>query len=203
MSTIDDDLSPQQRALRTHLSEVFTHDPRPVVGDETCERPHCGRPQAFAVPSHGGMGGDDLVCRYHTAAYRDGHPDVWTDLIEIDSRARWIAADCGLYTCWEEVPPTQQIGDAVCEAVALTWTGIAIYEDPPRGGSDEAVYYSVGRDDVRDRQVLPTESESVWQFIDWIRSDHGLRDVAGSWARVIPERPFSPITFHRQGGESA
>lgn len=200
MST--DDLSPQQRALRTHLADAFSHDPRPLAGDDECERPRCPRSQAYAVPSHGGMGGDDRVCRYHTAAYRDEHPDVWEEIVGVDPRVRWVADDCGLYTCWDEVPPTQQIGDAVCEAVALTWTGIAIYEDPPSGDEDEVIYYSVGREQVRDRRALPAENESVWQFIDWVRSEHGLRDVAAAWARVIGERPFSPITFHERGGGS-
>ena len=201
MST--DDLTPQQQALRTHLADVFSHDPRPLAGEDECERPHCPRPQAYAVPSHGGMGGDDRVCRYHTVVYRDEHPDVWEELTEVDPRARWVADDCGLYTSWDELPPTQQIGDAVCEAVALTSTGLVIYEDPPSGDDDDVVYYSVGRNEVRDRRALPAENDPVHEFIDWVRTEHGLRDVAGSWARVIPERPFSPTTSHGRGGESA
>lgn len=195
------ELTPQQQALRTHLADVFSHDPRPLAGEGVCERPNCTRPEAYTVPSHGGMGGDDRVCRYHTAVYRDRHPDVWEELVEVDPRVRWVADDCDLYTCWEEVPPTQQIRDAVCEAVALTWTGIAIYEDPPSDGDSTVDYYSVGQSDVRDRQTLAAENQPVHEFIDWVRTEHGLRDVGGSWGRVIPNQPFSPITFHGQGGD--
>jgi hypothetical protein len=198
-----DDLTPQQKALRTHLAKAFSHDPRPLAGDDECERPRCERPQAYAVPSHGGMGGDHRVCRYHTAAYRDEHPETWASILEVDPRAGWVADDCGLYTCWDDIPPTQQLGDAVCEVVAHCWTGIAIYEDSPGDEDDSVVYYSVARDEVRGRVELGADSESVYQFIDWVRTEHGLSDVAATWARVIPERLLSPITFHRQGGESA
>ena len=80
---------------------------------------------------------------------------------------------------------------------------IAIYEDSPSDEDDSVVYYSVARDEVRGRVELGADSESVYQFIDWVRTEHGLSDVASTWARVIPEHLLSPITFHRKGGESA
>lgn len=198
------DESPQRRALATHLRRVYSADPRPLDGDEPCQWcGACDEPAAFAIPAR--SGGDLGVCRRHLAARRHRDPDLWSAIVDVDERARFVADDMGRFVGWHgDLPPTRQIHDDVVERVALTDTGLGVYQDPPSDDEPGLRFLLVTRDDVvASTSVEPTERD-VCRVIDSLRREHGLAVVGGPWSELYREHfayPCDPTEIAANGGD--
>jgi hypothetical protein len=167
------------------IASEFAIDPRPI-DDGECERPFCDESAVFSVPHQGGFGGDLALCEFHLAVYADEHPATWETLGHLEEAPQQHADAGDRYVSWNEVPPSQQLGDVVASRVALDELGCAIFEDPPAGDSGTVTYYLTTRSEILDDRSLPTDSEAWGRFISWVRRERGLRRVDGSWARAVP-----------------
>jgi hypothetical protein len=167
------------------LASEFAADPRPL-DDGECERPYCDAAATYAAPHQGGFGGDRALCEFHLAVYADEHPETWETLSHLEEAPQQFVDAGDRYVSWNEVPPSQQLGDVVASRVALDSLGCAIFEDPPTGDSGTVTYYLVTRSEILDDRSLPTDSERWGEFLSWVRRERGLRRVDGSWARAVP-----------------
>jgi hypothetical protein len=196
--------APQSRALETHLQRAYAQVVEPLCGDEDCQwSGHCDEPQAYRVPSRGGNGSIGL-CRRHLAVRRKVEPDLWARLVAHDPRLRQVAHHCGRYVGWaDDLPPTRQLGEHQVERVALTDTGLGIYEDPPCGGS-EVRYVLVDRETIYGAERVEADARDVARLIRDVQDEMGLAHVGGRWAEIYAERfayACDPTEVHHSGGE--